>query len=617
MTALEPLLALPAAGTLMGRRYVLLEEVGRGGQSVVYRARDTAVGEEVAVKLLVPRPAEAEEARERMRREVALVRGLRHPHVVGVHDYIEDQGTSCVVMDLVPGLDLSRQIARSGPLPPPEAIRVGREAAAALAAAHRAGILHRDVKPANLLIDRSGEVRLTDFGSARLEGQATLTATGVLMGTLAYAAPEVLSGERGDARSDLYALGMTLYEALTGRLPDRPRHLPAPPTVAGHHPRDLVPEVPAWLDDIVARATAALPQDRFPTAEALEATLAGGDPGEAFTPRPGPAPCGGCMICGGTTLPGSPLCRGCDPATDRAPSRFVFVADGGPAFLKAIAELRAQDPALVGSDGLDQARAGRRPLLRISLSRSTGLVQWLADRGVATNCRSPGGLWRALPMSYLVLVAGTLAAGLMVGAATGSPLFTWASPVIAGLLFSGGMREMARPALAAAPRAGEVDLPPTVRDRLRELRPGPARDLLADVARLSRQILAGTSPGQRVRLAAELAPLGDAAAGAAEELAALDHQLERLRADAGAGHRLPAAWWDTVAETEHTRDRVAQSLLELVATLGSARTALARLAVAPDAAIGALTREFAEGVRRTEAAWSEIAAADGSPTGLA
>ncbi len=258
------------AGQRILDRFVIMGELGRGGCSVVYEARDLTVGTDVALKFLVPPPAAAEEAKERLRREVQLVRGLRHPRIVGIHEFLDDGPVSFVAMDLIDGTDLARRVAERGPLPADDAIRLAQEITSALVAAHRAGILHRDIKPANILLDHAGRSFLADFGSARLDGQATMTRTGGLVGTVAYLAPEVWFGQRPDARTDLYALGVTLFEALTGHLPPRPStHLPPTPEPDGFRPGRLRPELPPWLDQIVAMATMADPRHRFATAEQL------------------------------------------------------------------------------------------------------------------------------------------------------------------------------------------------------------------------------------------------------------------------------------------------------------------------------------------------------------
>jgi tRNA A-37 threonylcarbamoyl transferase component Bud32 len=605
------LTAAPGIGTLLARRYVLLEEIGRGGHSVVYAARDTAVGQEVAVKLLVPPPVRAREARERLRREVEVARGLSHPHIIGVHDFLERDGVCFIVMDRVRGTDLARRLRRDGALDVGSAARIGAQTAAALAAAHRAGILHRDVKPENVLLDERGNARLGDFGSARLAGHETLTATGALAGTLAYAAPEVLAGHRGDARSDLYALGMTLYETLVGRLPDHPRHLPPTPAALGHHPRQANRSVPAWLDAIVARATSAAPGDRFPTVEAFEQAIGRGDEGEAArSPSDQPvAVAGRCLVCAGLAPPGSPLCRDCDPDLGAGTPRYLFVERPGPGFSAAVAELVAADPELEESGSLTEAAGGRRPLVRVPFPRAGGLSQWLADRGVVAGPRGEVAVWAALPVGFLLLVVATLAAGLIAGA-SGWPPFFAAGPVVAGLLLVGGYREARRPALIERRgRSAGTKLPSEATDRLRTLPAGAARDLLADVVRLSRDLLAREPAGPpRERLAADLHPIVQAAADAADELAAADHHLERFRVESARGAALPESWWTATTGVERTRDRLSYSLLGLIAALGSARSAATRAGADPVGAIGELTREFAEHSERRRAAQAEVAA---------
>ena len=227
-------MSLLAAGHRLLDRFEILGELGRGGHSVVYAARDHRIGADVALKILAPPPNAAEEATERLRREVQTVRTLRHPNIVGIHDFLVDGTTAFVVMDRIDGSDLAAFLRTNGPLSVDQALRLGQEIGAALVAAHQSGILHRDIKPANILIDRTGKAWLADFGSARLTTQATMTRTGGLVGTVAYLSPEVWQGGRPDVRTDLYALGVTMFESLTGWLPAQVSpHLPPTPDPDG------------------------------------------------------------------------------------------------------------------------------------------------------------------------------------------------------------------------------------------------------------------------------------------------------------------------------------------------------------------------------------------------
>ena len=312
---MDPLALAP--GSLLAGRYEIAREIGRGGYSIVYQARDRSVGADVAIKLLVPPPVVAQLARERMRREVQAVRELSHENIVAVYDLLEEETRSCIVMEYVPGPDLQARVVTGGALTVPQLESVGKGIAAALAAAHRHGILHRDVKPQNILLAPDGRARLTDFGSARLDGQATVTQTGGLVGTLAYTAPEVLAGQRGDARADLYSFGMTLYFAATGALPPgTSRHLPPPAAPEGHRARVARRDIPEWLDGIIARATAADPRDRFPGAAAFLTAL------EQRSSQTMPARKGGdaagesCVMCGGLDDSRIGVCAQC-----RAPRR--------------------------------------------------------------------------------------------------------------------------------------------------------------------------------------------------------------------------------------------------------------------------------------------------------
>jgi serine/threonine protein kinase len=174
--------------------------------------------------------------------------------------------------------DLSTRVRELGPLPAEEVAQIGRAIALALSAAHRRGMLHRDVQPGNILLDADGRAHLDAFNAKRIPGAAPGIAWSHREGSRDFVAPEVLAGQRGDARADLYSLGLSLYFALTGRLPDRPSpHLPPVALTDGQRPALLRPAVPAWLDEIIARATAVLPADRFASAARLADALTRGE----------------------------------------------------------------------------------------------------------------------------------------------------------------------------------------------------------------------------------------------------------------------------------------------------------------------------------------------------
>ncbi|MET7762292.1 serine/threonine-protein kinase [Streptomyces sp. NPDC005393] len=212
-------------GRLIAGRYRLVEQVGRGGMGTVWRAEDELLGRQVAVKQLHVSPHLSEEELttlyERTRREARSAARITHPNVVVVHDVVDDQGLPCIVMEYVPSTTLGDLLKNGGAISPQEAARIGRGMIAALRAAHEAGVLHRDVKPGNVLLGPQGRVVLTDFGIAMATGTSTLTKTGEVVGSIDYIAPERVRGRKPGPASDLWALGATLYQAVEGRAPFR------------------------------------------------------------------------------------------------------------------------------------------------------------------------------------------------------------------------------------------------------------------------------------------------------------------------------------------------------------------------------------------------------------
>ena len=283
-------------GRKLAGRYALEEEVASGGMGALWRARDEVLGRTVAVKILHDRLARDPDLLERFRHEAVAAARLSHPNVVRVFDTGVDEGICFIVMELVEGQTFEDILRDRGPLPPEEAAAIVRGVLLGLAHAHREGVVHRDVKPANVLVDRSGLVKVTDFGIAKAAfTEEDLTTTGSLLGTARYLAPEQVSGDPIDGRSDIYSAGVVLYEALTGRPPfEADSHIatatmrmakdPAPP-------RAIRPGIPRPLDALVMRAMARNPDERFQTAEEMASAIDRGGPvAEAPPPQPVAAP---------------------------------------------------------------------------------------------------------------------------------------------------------------------------------------------------------------------------------------------------------------------------------------------------------------------------------------
>ncbi|MER7131780.1 serine/threonine protein kinase [Streptosporangium saharense] len=216
------------SGEVIGARYRLLEHIGRGGMGTVWRAKDEVLGRDVAVKEVIPSPDLTGPEREvftvRTLREARAAGRIGHPGVATVYDVIEERGRPWIVMQLVESRTLGAVVREDGPLPADRAARVGLDVLGALVAAHHAGVLHRDVKPDNVLMARDGRAVLTDFGIAVLEGDSSVTRTGALIGTPAFIAPERAGGGPAEFASDLWSLGVTLYVAVEGRSPFERAH---------------------------------------------------------------------------------------------------------------------------------------------------------------------------------------------------------------------------------------------------------------------------------------------------------------------------------------------------------------------------------------------------------
>jgi eukaryotic-like serine/threonine-protein kinase len=268
---------MPADPRVFANRYELGEEIGRGGMADVYLAQDRLLDRRVAVKVLSPAFASDPTNFERFRREAQSAAGLNHPNIVAVYDWGEEDGTSYIVMEYVPGQTLRDVIQAYGRLAAPEAARIAAEIADALSFAHEHGVVHRDVKPGNVLITPQGQVKVTDFGIARAETGDPLTKTGFVLGTATYFSPEQAQGFALDGRSDVYALGVVLYEMVTGTAPFTAS---SPVSVAYKHVREqpavpstLVPDLPGAMDRIILTAMAKDVSARYQSAQDLRGDL--------------------------------------------------------------------------------------------------------------------------------------------------------------------------------------------------------------------------------------------------------------------------------------------------------------------------------------------------------
>ena len=262
---------------ILGGRYRLHRELARGGMAAVWEAEDKVLTRRVAIKVLHPHLAGDDGFRTRFRREAVAAAKLAHPHIVTTYDTGRDADFAYIVMELVHGTTVARLLKSQGPLPVAQAIDVGVQVADALACAHAHGVVHRDVKPANILLRDDGHVKVADFGIAKAGAGNDLTRTGVVMGTAKYLSPEQVSGNPADAGSDIYALGIVLYEMLSGTPPfvgdtDLSTAV-ARLTAAPSSLRDRRPDIPRSLEAVVLRSLARDPAARFRSAEEMRASL--------------------------------------------------------------------------------------------------------------------------------------------------------------------------------------------------------------------------------------------------------------------------------------------------------------------------------------------------------
>ncbi len=262
--------------TVIDERYRVLDRLGSGGMADVYCAEDTQLGRRVALKLLYRRFAEDSEFVERFRREASSAAGLQHPNIVGVFDRGEWDGTYYIAMEYLKGQTLKQLVREHGAMPPDLAVDITIQVLRAAKFAHKRGVVHRDIKPHNVILDEEGRAKVTDFGIARA-GASDMTETGSIMGTAQYLSPEQAQGQPVSPRSDLYSVGVMLYELLTGQVPFDAE---SPVTIALKHvsepplpPAQLNPAIPPALEAVVLRALEKEPERRFADADEFAAAL--------------------------------------------------------------------------------------------------------------------------------------------------------------------------------------------------------------------------------------------------------------------------------------------------------------------------------------------------------
>jgi len=264
-------------GTTFADRYEIIEELGSGGMGQVYRVEDTKTNEEIALKLIRPEVAADKKTIDRFRNELTTARKIRHKNVCGMYDLGEYKGTHFITMEFVPGQDLKGLIRQSGQLAVGTTINIAKQICDGLTEAHKSGVVHRDLKPSNIMIDKEGDVRIMDFGIARSLEAKGITGAGVMIGTPEYMSPEQVEAKEIDRRSDIYSLGVILYEMVTGRLPfegDTALSVAVKhKTEAPPDPRELNPQIPEGLGLFILKCLEKDKEKRYQSAEELQSEL--------------------------------------------------------------------------------------------------------------------------------------------------------------------------------------------------------------------------------------------------------------------------------------------------------------------------------------------------------
>lgn len=555
-----PFDAIPA-GHRIAERYEVERRLGRGRSAVVYRAQDLRTRTRVALKVLDPFEARDPVAAARFAREIEILGRVTHPNVIRVHSLLREGEWWILVMEHFDSTDLKAQLDRSGPLPVQEIVALARTLASALDACHRAKVVHRDLKPQNVLRSAAGEVKVVDFGIALLAGLPELTRTGTILGTPGYLAPELLRSGRADPRADLYALGAVLYECATGRPPYRAGSLAA--AMALQERGDVEPiaavraDVPPWLEAIVRKCLRADPGRRHPTCHDLLRDLERGERARCAYEEAQPAR--HCLRCRGELLAGLPFCPDCGVRRELAPKRGGFLV-----VLERCADPERLERDLERTCGVAPSarlrRGVRRPpaVLFGGVSRETAevLAEQLAHSASELRIRR----WLAgsldLPLTHVAL-AGALLAPLFwladVASALSRALLVLAAELGVGAAYWRRTRPLVplsglRRGIAEAPRE-DASLRAEIA-ALTALRQPALKSLLAEIVRSGLELRAAlrkrraTGDAVGPEAVAALVRGALAAAGRVEEyeafLARASAAELRARLDALA-HRLDAA----------------------------------------------------------------------------
>lgn len=526
------------AGEVLGGRFELQRPLGHGAMAEVWLARDLSLNAEAALKLIHPNLASDPAVLARLRFELEATRRIRHPGILGLRDLHTDaSGRSWLSMDYAPGGDLRARILREGRLPPAEVARIGRQALSALGAAHAAGVVHRDIKPHNILFSADGSVLLADFGLARLAAPDQPEAEDVVAGTPDYCAPEIAAGLYADGRADIYSLGASLFEAATGRTPFEAEspwqamklrdESPAPRAAS------IDPGIPPWLDAALARALERDPAERFQDAPSFAAALTGDGLASARMDRRS-ARGVTCPRCGAPLPASLPWCWDCDTgAASLSPPKkgekpwSVMVVGPGKAGTKLLFEQRDACLRILDAEGVDAAKLRKR-IPRFPFTLCAGLSR-SAAQSLAAALGGEG-------LEALALGAGCPQSDRALAAETQRSKLAAIVPRIWLIMLASGASGWN--GIAQALRAGPSLSLPYIVAVILFLLAAPAIGIAIGSRRPQTRLVAGGARGAAGLLASAAEALRDPeirglALSAARRLDALGHRLGQASSDGG------------------------------------------------------------------------------------